>query len=123
MKSRKGEYYIACNYYGELYLRKEMGYILDYGENIYGMCRGEDGLYRITDLETGTLLNIPVPRNYSVVQTYIQLQRIVKEFGGWLDAQRGKQGFREAARKIRAAHEADERWNEMNEEEHKTWLK
>ena len=42
MKSRKGEYYIACNYYGELHLRKEMGYILDDGKNLYGMCRGED---------------------------------------------------------------------------------
>lgn len=123
MKSRKGEYYIVCHKNDEMYLHKKTGYILDDGKNQYGMCRGEDGLYRITDLETGALLNMPVPRNYSIVQTYIQLQRIVKEFGGWLDAQRGKRGFREAARRIRAAHEADERCNAMSEEEHKTWLK
>lgn len=123
MKSRKGEYYIVCRKNGEMYLHKKTGYILDDGKNQYGMCRGEDGLYRITDLETGTLLCIPGPRNYSVARTYIQLQRTVKKFGGWLDAQRGKRGFREAARRIRAAHEADERCNAMSEEEHKTWLK
>ena len=123
MKSRKGEYYIACYNHGEMYLQKKTGYILDDGENQYGMCRGEDGLYRITDLETGCLLNIPGPRNYSVAQTYIQLQQIVEKIGGWLDAQKGKREVREAARKIRAAHEADERCNAMSEEEHKTWLK
>ena len=117
MKSRKGEYYISCYNHGEIYLRKKTGYILDDGEKQYGMCRGEDGLYRITDLQTGALLNIPVPGNYSIAQTYIQLQRIVKESGGKLDAWRRKQAFRKAARKIRAAHEADERRNAMSEEE------
>lgn len=119
MKSRKGEYYIACYNHGEIFLRKKTGYILDDGENQYGMCRGEDGLYRITDLETGCLLNIPGPKNYSIAQTYIQLQRTVKKFGGWLDAWRRRRKFREAARRIRAAHEADERWNAMSEEERK----
>lgn len=123
MKSRKGEYYIACYKNDEMYLHKKTGYILDDGKNQYGMCRGEDGLYRITDLKTGSLLSIPVPENYSVAQTYIQLQRIVKESGGRLDAWRRKREFREAARRIRAAHEADERCNAMSEEEHKTWLK
>lgn len=97
MKSRKGEYYIACYNHGEMYLRKKTGYILDDGENQYGMCRGEDGLYRITDLETGAMLNISVPGNYSIVQTYIQLQRIVKESGKRLDAWRRRREFREAA--------------------------
>lgn len=119
MKSRKGEYYIAYYNNGEMYLRKKTGYILDDGKNQYGMCRGEDGLYRITDLETGALLHIPVPGNYSIAQTYIQLQRIVKESGGRLDAWRRNRALREAARKIRAAHEADERWNAMSEEERK----
>lgn len=119
MKSRKGEFYIACYNHGEMYLRKKMGYILDDGENQYGMYRGEDGLYRTTDLETGALLYIPVPGNYSIAQTYIQLQRIVKESGGRLDAWRRNRALREAARKIRAAHEADERWNAMSEEERK----
>lgn len=119
MKSRKGEYYIVCRKNGEMYLHKKTGYILDDGKNKYGMCRGEDGLYRITDLQTGALLNIPVPENYSIAQTYNQLQRIVKESGGRLDAWRRKQAFREAARKIRAAHEAEERWNAMSEEERK----
>ena len=119
MKSRKGEYYIACYNHGDMFLRKKTGYILDDGENQYGMCRGEDGLYRITDLKTGALLNIPVPGNYSIAHTYIQLQRIVKESGGRLDAWRRKKAFREAARKIRAAHEAEERWNAMSEEERK----
>lgn len=119
MKSRKGEYYIACYKNDEMYLHKKTGYILDDGKNQYGMCRGEDGLYRITDLTTGALLNIPVPGNYSIAHTYIQLQRIVKESGGQLDACRRKQAFREAARRIRAAHEADERWNAMSEEERK----
>lgn len=119
MKSRKGEYYIACYNHEEMYLRKKTGYILVDGENQYGMCRGEDGLYRITDLETGCLLNIAEPGNYSIAQTYIQLQRIVKESGGRLDAWRRRQEFREAARKIRAAHEADERRNAMSEEERK----
>ena len=119
MKSRKGEYYIACYNNGEMYLRKKTGYILDDGKNQYGMCRGEDGLYRITDLETGALLHIPVPGNYSIAQTHIQLQRIVKESGGRLDAWRRNRALREAARKIRAAHEADERWNAMSEEERK----
>ena len=119
MKSRKGEYYIACYNNGEMYLRKKTGYILDDGKNQYGMCRGEDGLYRITDLETGALLHIPVPGNYSIAQTYIQLKRIVKESGGRLDAWRRNRALREAARKIRAAHEADERWNAMSEEERK----
>lgn len=119
MKSRKGEYYIACYNNGEMCLRKKTGYILDDGKNQYGMCRGEDGLYRITDLETGALLHIPVPGNYSIAQTYIQLKRIVKESGGRLDAWRRNRALREAARKIRAAHEADERWNAMREEERK----
>ena len=119
MKSRKGEYYIACHKNGEMFLRKKTGYILDDGENQYGMCRGEDGLYRITDLKTGALLNIPVPGNYSIAQTYIQLQRIVKESGKRLDAWRTKRAFREAVRSIRSAHEADERWNAMSEEEKK----
>lgn len=119
MKSRKGEYYIACYNHGEMFLRKKTGYILDDGAHQYGMCRGEDGLYRITDLETGALLQIPVPGNYSIAQTYIQLQRIVKESGGRLDAWRRNRALREAARKIRAAHEADERWNAMSEEERK----
>lgn len=119
MKSRKGEYYIVCRKNGEMYLHKKTGYILDDGANQYGMCRGEDGLYRITDLKTGALLNIAVPENYSIAWTYIQLQRIVKESGGRLDAWRRKQEFREAARRIRAAHEADERWNAMSEEERK----
>lgn len=109
MKSRRGEYYIACYNNGEMYLQKKTGYILDDGKNQYGMCRGEDGLYRITDLETGSLLNIAVQGNYSIAQTYIQLQRIVKESGKRLDACRKKRAFREAARKIRAAHEAEER--------------
>ena len=117
MKSRKGEYYIACYNHGEMYLHKKTGYILDDGENQYGMCRGEDGLYRITELETGALLNIPGPRNYSVAQTYIQLQRTVKKYGEWLDERRRRQEFIEAARKIRAAYEADERRNAMSEEE------
>ena len=117
MKSRKGEYYIACYNHGEMYLHKKTGYILDDGAHQYGMCRGEDGLYRITDLETGCLLGIPVPENYSIAWTYIQLQRTVKKFGGWLDAQKGKREFREAARKIQEAYEADEHWNAMNEEE------
>ena len=90
MKSQNGEFYIACYNHGEMYLRKKTGYILDDGENQYGMCRGEDGLYRITDLKTGALLNIPVPGNYSIAHTYIQLQRIVKESGGRLDAWRRK---------------------------------
>lgn len=81
MKSRKGEYYIACYNHGEMYLRKKTGYILDDWGNQYGMCRGEDGLYRITDLETGALLCIPGPINYSVAHTYIQLQRTVKKSG------------------------------------------
>ena len=115
MKSRKGEYYIACCKNGEIYLHKKTGYILDDGENQYGMCRGEDGLYRITDLKTGALLNIPVPGNYSIAHTYIQLQKIVKESGGMLDARRRKKAFREAARKIRAAHEEDKRRNAMSE--------
>ena len=119
MKSRKGEYYIVCHKNGEMYLHKKTGYILDDGKNQYGMCRGEDGLYRITDLETGSLLNIAVQGNYSIAQTYIQLQRIVKESGGRLDAWRRKREFREAARKIQAAHEADERWNAMSEEKRK----
>ena len=102
-----------------MYLYKKTGYILDDGKNQYGMCRGEDGLYRITDLQTGALLNMPVPENYSIAQTYNQLQRIVKESGGRLDAWRRRQEFREAARKIRAAHETDERWNAMSEEERK----
>ena len=119
MKSRKGAYYIACYNLVEMYLRKKTGYILDDGKSQYGMCRGEDGLYRITDLQTGALLNKPVPGNYSIAQTYIQLKRIVKESGGRLDACRKRQEFREAARKIRAAHEADERWNAMSEEERK----
>lgn len=119
MKSRKGEYYIACYNNGEIYLRKKTGYILDDGANQYGMCRGKDGLYRITDLKTGSLLNIAVPENYSIARTYIQLQRIVKESGGRLDAWRRRREFREAARRIRAAHEADERWNAMSEEERK----
>ena len=119
MKSRKGEYYIVCRKNGEMYLHKKTGYILDDGENQYGMCRGEDGLYRITDLQTGSLLNIPVLENYSIAQTYIQLKRIVKESGKRLDAWRRRREFREAARKIRAAHEADERWNAMSEEERK----
>ena len=119
MKSRKGEYYIVCRKNGEMYLHKKTGYILDDGKNQYGMYRGEDGLYRITDLQTGALLNIPVPGNYSIAHTYIQLQRIVKESGGRLDAWRRNRALREAARKIRAAHEADERWNAMSEEERK----
>lgn len=119
MKSRKGEYYIVYHKNGEMYLHKKTGYILDDGKNQYGMCRGEDGLYRITDLETGALLSIPAPENYSVAHTYIQLQRIVKESGRRLDAWRRKRAFREAARRIRAAHEADERWNAMSEEEKK----
>ncbi len=117
MKNRKGEYYIVCRKNGEMYLHKKTGYILDDGKNQYGMCRGEDGLYRITELETGCLLNIPGPNNYSVAQTYIQLQRTVKKYGEWLDALKGKWEFREAARKILAAYEADERWNAMSEEE------
>lgn len=117
MKSQKGEYYIACCNHGEIFLRKKTGYILDDGKNQYGICRGEDGLYRITELETGTLLVIPGPKNYSVAQTYIQLQRIVKEYGGQLDALRIKWEFREAARKIQEAYEADERRNAKNEEE------
>lgn len=117
MKSRKGEFYIACYNHGEIFLRKKTGYILDDWENQYGICRGEDGLYRITDLKTGALLNIPGPNNYSVAQTYIQLQRTVKKYGEWLDALKGKWEIREAARKIQEAYEADERWNAMNEEE------
>ena len=117
MKSSKGEFYIACYNNGEMYLRKKTGYILDDGEKQYGMCRGEDGLYRITDLKTGALLNIAVHGNYSIAQTYIQLQRIVKESGGRLDEWRRRQEFRESARKIRAAYEADERRNAMSEEE------
>lgn len=117
MKSRKGEFYITCYNHGEMYLHKKTGYILDDGENQYGMCRGEDGLYRITDLETGALMKIPVLENYSVAWTYNQLQRIVKEYGKQLEAGRRKRAFREAARKIRAAHEADECWNAMSEEE------
>ena len=102
-----------------MYLRKKTGYIIDDGENQYGMCRGEDGLYRITDLQTGALLNIAAPGNYSIAQTYIQLKRFVKEYERQLDAWRRKRAFREAARRIRAAHEADERWNAMSEEEKK----
>lgn len=117
MKSRKGEFYIACRKNGEIFLEKKTGYILDYGAHQYGLCRGEDGLYRLTDLETGCLLDIPGPKNYSIAQTYIQLQRTVKKFGGWLDAQKGKREFREAARKIQEAYEANERWNAMNEKE------
>jgi hypothetical protein len=117
MKSRKGEFYIACYNHGEMYVRKKTGYILDDGANQYGMCRGEGGLYRITDLETGCLLDIPGPKNYSIAQTYIQLQRTVKKYGEWLDAQKGKREFREAALKIQEAYEADERWNAMSEEE------
>lgn len=119
MKIRKGEFYIACYNHGEIFLEKKTGYILDDGGNQYGMLRGEDGLYRITDLQTGALLNIPVPENYSIAQTYNQLKRIVKESGGRLDACRRKREFREAARRIRAAQEADERWNAMSEEERK----
>lgn len=117
MKSRKGEYYIACCKNGEIYLRKKTGYILDDGENQYGMCRGEDGLYRITDLGTGCLLNMPAPENYSIAWTYIKLQRFLKESGGRLDSWRRRQEFREAARKIQAANEADERLKAMNEKE------
>lgn len=119
MKSRKGEFYIACRKNGEMYLHKKTGYILDDGKNQYGMCRGENGLYRITDLETGALMEMPVQANYSVAWTYNQLQQIVKAYGKQLDAWRRKREFREAARRIRAAHEADERWNAMSEEERK----
>lgn len=119
MKSRKGEFYIACYNHGEMFLRKKTGYILDDGKNQYGVCRGEDGLYRITDLETGAMLNISVQGNYSIVQTYIQLQRFVKESGKRLGAWRRRREFREAAWRIRAAQEAEERWNAMSEEDRK----
>ena len=115
MKSRKGEYYISCYNHGEIYLRKKTGYILDDGENQYGMCRGEDGLYRITDLETGCLLNMPVPENYSIAWTYIKLQRFLKESGKRLDEMRREQKFREAALEIQEAYKADERWNAISE--------
>lgn len=86
MKSRKDEYYIACYNYGEMYLRKKTGFILDDGAHQYGMCRGEDGLYRITDITTGALLNIPTLENYSVARTYIQLQRFLKNPGNaWME--------------------------------------
>ncbi len=117
MKSRKGEYYIVCRKNGEMYLRKKTGYILNDEKNQYGMCRGEDGLYRITDLKTGALLNVPAPENYSIAWTYIQLQRFLKDYGKRLDEMRREQKFREAVRKIMAAYEADERWNAMSEEE------
>ena len=117
MKSRKGEYYISSHNNGEIYQRKKTEYILDDGENQYGMCRGEDGLYSITDLETGCLLNMPVPENYSIAWTYIKLQRFLKESGKRLDEMRREQKFREAVREIRAASEADERRNAMSEEE------
>lgn len=117
MKNRKGEFYIACRKNGEMFLHKKTGYILDDGKNQYGMCRGEDGLYRITDLETGCLLNMPAPENYSIAWTYIKLQRFLKEYGKRLDEMRREQKFREAVRKILAAYEADERWNAMNEKE------
>lgn len=116
MKSHKGEFYVAC-YNGEIFLEKKTGYILDDGKNQYGMCRGEDGLYRITDLETGCLLDIPGPRNYSVAQAYIQLQRTVKKFGKRLDEMRREQKFREAVREVQEAYKTDERWNAMSEEE------
>ena len=115
MKSRKGEYYIACHNHEEMYLRKKTGYILDDGENQYGMCRGEDGLYRITDLETGCLLNMPAPENYSIAWTYIKLQRFLKESGKRLDEMRREQKFREAALEIQEAYKADERWNAISE--------
>lgn len=117
MKSRKGEYYIVCRHNGEMYVHKKTGYILDDGENQYGMCRGENGLYRITDLETGALMEMPVQANYSVAWTYNQLQQIAKAYGKQLEAGRRKREFREAVRKIQAAYEADERWNAMSEEE------
>ena len=63
MKSHKGEFYIACTNHGEMYLRKKTGYILDDGNSQYGMSRGEDGLYRIADLGTGCLLNMPALEN------------------------------------------------------------
>lgn len=72
MKSRKGEFYIACCNHGEIFLRKKTGHILDDGKNQYGICRGEDGLYRITDLTTGALMNIPEPGNYSVARTLLE---------------------------------------------------
>ena len=115
MKSRKGEYYITCYNNGEMYLRKKTGYILDDGENQYGMCRGEDGLYRITDMETGCLLNMPTPENYSIAWTYIKLQRFLKKSGKRLDEMRREQKFREAALKIHESYKADERWNAMSE--------
>ena len=115
MKSRKGEYYIACCKNGEIYLHKKTGYILDDGKNQYGMCRGEDGLYRITDLETGYLLNMPAPENYSIAWTYIKLQRFLKESGKRLDEMRREQKFREAALEIQEAYKADERWNAISE--------
>ena len=114
MKSHKGEYYIVCRHNGEMYVHKKTGYILDDGENQYGMCRGEDGLYRITDLETGCLLNMPALENYSIAWTYIKLQRFLKESGKRLDEMRREQKSREAVREIRAAYEADERWNAMS---------
>lgn len=117
MKSHKGEFYIACYNHGEINLSKKTGYILDDGNSQYGMSRGEDGLYRITDLETGCLLNMPAPENYSIAWTYIKLQRFLKESGKRLDEMRREQKFREATRKILAAYEADERWNAMSEEE------
>ena len=115
MKRRKGEYYIACCKNGEIYLHKKTGYILDDGKNQYGMCRGEDGLYRITDLETGCLLNMPVPENYSIAWTYIKLQRFLKEYGKRLDEMRREQKFREAALEIQEAYKADERLNAISE--------
>ena len=115
MKNRKGEYYIACYNHDEMYLRKKTGYILDGGKNQYGMCRGEDGLYRITDLETGCLLNMPASENYSIAWTYINLQRFLKESVKRLDEMRREQKFREAAREIQEAYKADERWNAISE--------
>ena len=117
MKSRRGEYYIAYSKNGEMFIRKKTGYIIDDGVHQYGMCRGEDGLYRITDLQTGCLLNMPAPENYSIAWTYIKLQRFLKEYGKRLDEMRREQKFREAVRKIRAAYEADERRNAMSEED------
>lgn len=52
-----------------------------------------------------------------IAWTYIKLQRFLKESGKRLDEMRREQKFREAARKILAAYEADERWNAMSEEE------
>ena len=104
-----GRYYITCrDEYKGIYIEAIEGYNIRLFGAYYGLTRGKDGMYIITDCYTGTrIIDTQLDQKYSLVAAYRALKKYISDNMAMIEKLRSSRVHREAASMIREAYRRD----------------